>query len=209
MKKITIIFFFLAWVNSFSQSKKDYNIEAMASYKENQLKAIKLLKTTLKFAQEEKNKELISLTKNNLGIIFRDLGEFITSKKYSNEALQTTKDSIIKASSYINIGACNRKLGLYKDAISNYLNALKIYEAKKSLKEIATANNNIAIVYSYLNLNKKSLEYYNKAKHTFENLNDKKGISQTYNNIAIVYANEGKLETSLKNFRYSLQIEKN
>ena len=208
MKKITIIFFFLAWVNSFSQSKKDYNIEAMASYKENQLKAIKLLKTTLKFAQEEKNKELISLTKNNLGIVFRDLGEFITSKKYSNEALQTTKDSIVKASSYINIGACNRKLGLYKDAISNYLNALKIYEAKKSLKEIATANNNIAIVYSYLNLNKKSLEYYNKAKHTFENLNDKKGISQTYNNIAIVYANEGKLETSLKNFRYSLQIEK-
>ena len=208
MKKITIIFFFLAWVNSFSQSKKDYNIEAMASYKENQLKAIKLLKTTLKFAQEEKNKELISLTKNNLGIVFRDLGEFITSKKYSNEALQTTKDSIVKASSYINIGACNRKLGLYKDAISNYLNALKIYEAKKSLKEIATANNNIAIVYSYLNLNKKSLEYYDKAKHTFENLNDKKGISQTYNNIAIVYANEGKLETSLKNFRYSLQIEK-
>ena len=208
MKKFTILIFFLAWVNLFSQSKQDYNLEAMASYKENQLKAIKLLKKTLKFAKEEKKIELISLTKNNLGIVLRDLGEFKKAKNYSNEALQFTSDSLVKASSYINIGACNRKLGLYKDAITNYLKALEIYEAKKSLSRIATTNNNIAIVYSYLNLNKKSIEYYNKAKNTFENLNNKKGISQTYNNIAIVYANEGELDTSLKNFRYSLQIEK-
>ena len=61
------LFFFLTWVTSFSQSKQDYNTEAMASYKENQQKALTLLKTTLKFAKEEKNAKPVTALELALG----------------------------------------------------------------------------------------------------------------------------------------------
>ena len=206
--KTVLLFFLLSSLNSFSQNVNKLNDEAMSSYKENQKKAIKKLENALLIAKSNDNNEQISLTKNNLGIVFRDLGEFKKAKQYSEEALTITNDSLIKASIFNNIGICNRKLGLFEDSINYYLKSLKIYEAKNILDKTATVNNNIAIVYSYLNLNKKSLEYYDKAKNVFEKLNNKKGISQTYNNIAIIYANEGNLDKALYNFRYSLLIER-
>ncbi|MCI2229724.1 sensor histidine kinase [Polaribacter sp. MSW13] len=207
---LRILFFclFLNSLNNYAQDVNALNKEAMDLYKTNQKEAIKVLTNALEIAERHNNKKEVSKTKNNLGIVFRDLGEFQKAKKYSEDALTVTTDSLIKAAIYNNIGACNRKLGLYEDAISNYLKSLEIYEAKKMLNETATVHNNIAIVYNYINLNKKSLEYYDKAIKVFEKLNNNKGISQAYNNIAIVYANEGDLEKALTNFRYSLSLEK-
>ena len=207
---LLIIFLSLINVTQFySQDVTDLNEKAMSVYKENQSKAILQLTKALTIAEKNNNKELISRTKNNLGIVYRDLGEFEKAKKLSIQALENTKNATLIASINVNIGACNRKLGLYEEAIKNYIKSLKIYESQNNLDKIATVNNNIAIVYSYLNLNKKSLEYYEKAIKVFEELDNKKGISQAYNNIAIVYANQGKLDEALTNFRYSLWLERN
>ncbi len=209
MKKfLCTIYFIFSITVIFCQSASDLNEKAMSSYKDNQQKAIQILDKALILAKNDTNLGLIAKIKNNLGIVYRDLGKFEKAKKLSQEALKNAKDSIVIATIYNNIGACNRKLGLYKEAITNYLISLKIYESNQKLKEAATINNNIAVVYTYLNLNKKSLEYYEKAKSVFEKLNNKKGISQTYNNIAIIYANQGNIENALANFRYSLQLEK-
>jgi len=208
IKKMIYCCFCFIFLSTFSQEVGTLNRKAMASYKKNQKEALTILQKALKIAKEHQNLEEISRTQNNLGIVYRDLGEFEKAKKLSEKALKIAKDSLVKASILNNIGACNRKLGLYKDAIASYLKSLAIYEAKKNSKNTATLNNNIAVVYSYLNLNKKSLAYYKKAKMAFEKLNNQKGISQTYNNIAIIYANEGKLKEALRYFRYSLHIEK-
>ena len=62
-----------------------------------------------------------SVSKNYLGIVYRDIGEFEKAKSYSEESLSLTKDSLVMANAYTNIGACNRQLGLYEEALKSYL----------------------------------------------------------------------------------------
>ncbi|SDW38573.1 tetratricopeptide repeat-containing sensor histidine kinase [Aequorivita viscosa] len=147
------------------------------------------------------------LTTNNIAIIYRELGDFQNAKKLSQKALTITDDQKIKASAYNNIGAVNRSLGLYEEALENYLEALSIYEKSNDRKSENTVINNIGNVYSYLGMTDKALEYFNKAKENSVKLKDKKGQSEAFNNIAIIYANEGKLQQALDYFKFSLDVE--
>lgn len=182
------------------------NDSAMSLYKNDPNKAIQLLTLALEETNDKSDQVLISKIKNNLGIVYRDLGRFQEAKTLSLEALKSN-DSMISASAYNNIGVINRNLGLYDDSLESYLKALSIYEAKGMDRQIATVHNSIGMVYSYNNLSQKAIEYHLKAKVSFEKLNDQKGISEVYNNIAIIYANSGQLEEALSYFKYSLAIE--
>src|SRR5690606_102253 len=170
MKNILLFFLTFSVASiSFSQGKERVlNDSAMAIYKVDARKAIQLLENILKDATSAKNLQIISLTKNNLGIVYRDLGKFEKAKSLSSEALLKTKDSIVKASAYNNIGAANRSLGLYDEALKNYLSALSIYEALDMKEYQATVHNNIGMVYNYLGINNKAIEYHLKAKNVFE-----------------------------------------
>ena len=179
----------------------------MGLYKQDPKKAISILESAL--SKNKNDPKLLSFTQNNLGIVYRDLGQFEKSKSLSEKSLSHPRDSSALASAYNNIGASNRSLGKYEEALSAYLNALRIYEKKKMLNETATVNNNIGMVYSYLGINDKAVEYHLKAIDVFEKENNKKGISQAYNNIAIIYANDGDLDKALNYFKYSLTIEEN
>jgi signal transduction histidine kinase len=204
----TILFLCFVYSHTYSQTNTDsLNTVAMSLYKENPNKAVEILEEALKIASNKNDLKQIAYTKNNLGIIYRDLGEFEKAKLFSVTALSTTNDSLVIASAYNNIGAVNRSLALYEDALKAYLNALKIYESTNDLNKQATVNNNIGMVYSYLNMSAKAIEYHLKAKRFFEKEQNKKGISETYNNIAIIYANDGDLDKALDYFKYSLALE--
>ena len=196
----------LSFVNAQQNSVK-LNDSAMALYKNDPQKALSILEAALQMSIENKDQFQISKSKNNLGIVHRDLGDFEKALQLSSEA-SNTNDSILKASAYNNIGVVNRNLAKYDEALRNYLNALDIYQAKGMKSEMATTYNSIGLVYSYNGINEKAIEYHLKAKDIFESIDHKKGISEVYNNIAIIYANEGELEKALDYFKYSLQIEK-
>ncbi len=203
---ILLIFILSAIPVVYSQSNVEkLNDSAMALYKQNPKQAISILEEALK--KSKNDPKLFSFSQNNLGIVYRDLGQFEKAKSLSEEALKHPRDSFAIASAYNNIGASNRSLGNYEDALNAYLNALHIYENKEALNEVATVNNNIGMVYSYLGINEKAVQYHLKAIDVFEKENNQKGISQAYNNIAIIYANDGELDKALSYFQYSLVIE--
>ncbi|MCB0382513.1 MAG: sensor histidine kinase [Psychroserpens sp.] len=194
---------------SFSQAQQNsvkLNDSAMSLYKSDPQKALSILQKALLISTENKDEFQMAKSKNNLGIVYRDLGDFDKAMQLSSEALTTT-DSLLKASAYNNIGVVNRNLAKYDEALKNYLNALDIYQAKGLKSEMATTYNSIGLVYSYNGINDKAIDYHLKAKAIFENLDNKKGISEVYNNIAIIYANDGDLEKALDYFKYSLEIE--
>nr|WP_321231572.1 sensor histidine kinase [uncultured Psychroserpens sp.] len=204
---LTFISIFCFQVSSAQESSLKLNDSAMGIYKSNPDKALTILEKALKISEVKKDHNLIAKSKNNIGIVYRDLGRFEDAKALSLEALNA-KDSMILASAHNNIGVINRNLGLYNEALENYLISLRIYEAKHMEKEIATTHNSIGLVYSYNGINDKAIEYHLKAKDVFEKLGNKKGISEVYNNIAIIYANDGQLDEALNYFKYSLEIEK-
>lgn len=192
--------------NYAQQHSETLNDSAMALYKNDPQKALSILEQALQISIEKNDQFQISKSKNNLGIVNRDLGNFEKAKLLSSEAL-STNDSLLKASAYNNIGVVNRNLAKYDEALKNYLNALDIYQAKNMKSEEATTYNSIGLVYSYNGINKKAVEYHLKAKDIFERLDNKKGISEVYNNIAIIYANDGELDKALNYFKHSLEIE--
>lgn len=183
------------------------NDEAMKIYLSEPDKALKLLKKAEEKANETNDGELIALTLNNRAIIIRINGKFLESKKLSITALNKAKEELTKASIYTNIGACNRSLGLYKESISYYLKALKVYENKKDIKRQATVDNNIGMVFSSLEQFDKAKIYHKKSMRLFSQINDQKGLSESYNNLAIALANQDSLLQSMIYFRKSLQIE--
>ncbi|MEM5567036.1 tetratricopeptide repeat protein [Psychroserpens sp. AS72] len=208
MKKLLLIICLCFTIQlMYSQdSPNQLNDLAMDIYKSDPNKALEILELALKISEEKIDKNGIAKSKNNIGIVFRDLGRFEEAKALSQEAL-TINDSLILASAYNNIGVVNRNLGLYDEALASYIKALSIYEAKKMERQIATTHNAIGLVYSYNGINDKAIDYHLKAKTSFEKLDNKKGISEVYNNIAIIYANDGDLDKALDYFKYSLEIE--
>ncbi|MEM6515156.1 MAG: tetratricopeptide repeat protein [Bacteroidota bacterium] len=196
---------FLSLTNAQTSAVK-LNDSAMAIYKKDPQKALVILKSALKKAKDASQNQVVLRTKNNLGIVYRDLGKYQEALELSKTAV-IAKETLVRASALINVGVCHRNLANYDEAISNYLKALKIYEAINNERQMAVNYNAIGLVYSYNSMGKKALQYHKKAKDIFSKLDNKKGLSEVYNNIAIIYANDGRLEQALNNFQYSLEIE--
>lgn len=211
IKALNIFVCFLLFgfiTQGFSQENAEkLNDSAMALYKQDPQKALLILQIALDVAQKNKQKSIVALSKNNLGIVYRDLGQFQKAKALSEEGLADARDELALASAYNNIGASNRSLGNYEEALIAYLKALDIYEKENAVIEQATVTNNIGMVYSYLGMNSKAIENHLKAITIFEKKNDQKGMSDAYNNIAILYANDGELDKALNYFKNSLAIE--
>jgi signal transduction histidine kinase len=180
------------------------NDKAMDIYQKDPDAALQLLKKAETIAGEG---NLKALTQNNLAILRRFKGDFLGSKSLSVQALKRAEKPVTKASIYNNIGACDRSLGKYKDAIASYLKALKIYEAENDEKNQSIVNNNIGMVFNTLEQLDKAKIYHRKAIQLSTKLKDKKGLSESYNNLAIALATQDSLEQAMIYFRKSLHIE--
>lgn len=210
----TVIFFGLFFVQIYAQVKEQQtidslNVKAMAVYASDTNKAMELLLKAERIAKTEKLDQSLAYTLNNMGVVTRVKGDYEKAIAYSEASLNLTKDSLLTASAYNNIGSCKRNIGLYEAALKAYLKAVKIYDKKKDLKNQAIINNNIGLVYKSLEMNEKAKSYHQRAIITYEELKEKKGLSEAYNNLAIVYAYQDSLDNALYYFKKSLKIEEN
>jgi len=208
----SVIFFGLFFMHVFAQVKEhktidSLNVIALDIYASNTNKALDLLKKAEKTARIEKLNLSLAYTLNNMGIVTRVKGDYEKAIIYSNSALTLTKDSLIIASAYNNIGSCKRNIGLYEESLKAYLKSIKIYDAKKDFLNQAIINNNLGLVYKSLGVVEKAKTYHQKAIEAYQKLNHKKGLSEAYNNLAIIYVEEDNLDQSLSYFKKSLDFE--
>ena len=203
----TLAYFLLFFTSSLVSAQKNpvqkLNDQAMEIYRNDTKEALSLLGEAGNIAENKTDKDL---TQNNLGIVYRFLGNCEEAKKYSVKA-SSSKDLKIQASAYNNLGACHRISGELETSIDFYIKALKNYEKLKEDKEYATVSNNIGIVYNQLGLYDKAKEYHEYAIKAFTKIDYKKGLSESYNNYAMVLVNEEDLGGALKYFQKSLMIE--
>ncbi len=212
MRKFLLLFLLFTCIGLAKNSQdslqcKQLNDRAMEIYLKNPDLAMKLIQQAGVKANAVNNNELIGLTKGNLATLKRMKGEFLESKKLSLETLKLATKPDIRATALNNLGACNRSLGLYNEAIKNYLEALKIHENSKNQEKQGTVNNNIGMVFSALGQMDKAKFYHKRALGLFIKTGYKKGLSESYNNIAIALANQDSVPKALHYFRKSLVIE--
>ena len=154
---------------------------------------------------------------NNIGNVYRKLGDYDKALEYHFKALEIRKSLLREnnsdtAMSYINIGAVYDELGDYDKALEYDFKALEIYKAVlgENHPDTAMSYNNIGIVYSILGDYGKALEYH------FKSLEIQKVVlgenhpetAGSYNNIGLDQYKLGDYDKALEYYNKALKIRK-
>ena len=165
---------------------------------------------------------------NNLGVIFKNLGEIEKAKDCYKKAIEVDPND---ADTNYNLGVIFQELGEYQKAKGcyekvieikpDYINALnnlsvifknmrEYQKAKDCLKRITQLNpkntkahNNLGIIFS-------ELGEYQKAKSCYEKILEiNPNLAYPYNNIGVIYSNLGDLENAISFYEKAIKIDTN
>ncbi|MDR0917938.1 MAG: DUF2225 domain-containing protein [Oscillospiraceae bacterium] len=150
---------------------------------------------------------------NDIGVVYKDKGDYEKALEYFFKALKIQKKVLEKehpdtATSYNNIGTIYDDKGEYEKALDYYFKALEIFEMVFDKDHIAGSYNNIGLVYVNKGDYEKGLEYYSKALKILEKVlgKDHTNTSSSYNNTGLVYYYKGDYEKALEYYFKALKI---
>src|SRR5262245_38614938 len=136
-------------------------------------------------------------TLNNIGLVYRALGEMQKALEMYNEALPIRRavgDRRGEAITLNNIGLVYRSLGEMQKALENYNEALSIFRTAGDRAEQAVTLSNIGVVYGSIGEVQKALDKFNEALPIIRAIDDRKGEAITLNNIGLVYWSLGEMQ---------------
>jgi len=108
-----------------------------------------------------------------------------------------------------NIGLVYDDRADYKNALSYYLQALKIAEEKDGNKRLmASSLNNIGLIYKNMGRYDDALDFYTRSLKIKQELGNLKGVGTAYLNMALIYKEQGNYEKSLEYNNKALEIRK-
>jgi len=148
-------------------------------------------------------------TLNNIGVVYRSLGEMQKALEKYNEALLIRRaigDRSGEAQTLSNIGFVYESLGEMQKALEKYNEALPLQRAVGDRSGEATTLNNIGVVYWSLGEPQKALEKYNEALPLQRVVGDRSVEATTLNGIGSVYWSLGETQKALEKFNEALPI---
>lgn len=119
-----------------------------------------------------------------------DNGNYELAQVKADSLLQISKQQDYKpgiAEAYNLKGIINRDQSNLHDALDNYLEALKLFEALKLPTKVAGIQNNIGLIYAEIKEYRTALSYYFKAEKINQAGHKKSYLAINYNNIATCY----------------------
>ena len=131
---------------------------------------------------------------NNLGSIFKELGEHQKAKEYFEKAITIDPNFV---SAHSNLGILFKKLGEYQKAKECYEKAIKINP------NYAKAHNNLGIIFQSLGEPHKASEYYKKAI-----IIDPNNLN-AHNNLGMLLKESGEGQKAKKYFEKAITIDPN
>lgn len=98
---------------------------------------------------------------------------------------------------YSRLGVVSRRKGDYKEAISYYLQAQRLYEDLKDTLNIGSIVHNMGVVYRYQNDNKRAIKNFKEAVRLHEIVKDTSGVAAAYNMMGVSYRRMSQLDSAL------------
>lgn len=141
--------------------------------------------------------------------------DLLTSLKYIDEALSTaieTEDEVLILKMYRAKGGILTYMGIYDDAIDNFLDGLSLAEKNSMQSEVAMLLNNIGAIYIEIKKNEEALEYLFKALEVYKTMPDdmqqmhRRRLGAIYNNIGNIYLEKEDFETTLTYYQRGLEL---
>ncbi|MEP0265246.1 sensor histidine kinase [Dokdonia sp.] len=169
-----------------------------------------IYKEVLLLEEEKKDTLGIARTQNNLGIIYKGLGDYNTSIKHAENSFilfETIGNEKFMAMAANNLGSSYKNLGNYKKAQEYYLKSLSIKENLGNTKDIANSHLNLGGFHEELENYELALSHLKKSETLFKNLKNNLSLSKVYNSFGIVYEAKADLDKALNYYQKSLDLK--
>jgi serine phosphatase RsbU (regulator of sigma subunit)/tetratricopeptide (TPR) repeat protein len=166
-------------------------------------------KQSIELANKLEFQKGLAQANNNIGNIYRLLGEYSKALESYTKALDVSlllNDKKGIATRLGNIGSVYYFLSNYPKALDFYLRALKISEEIGDKNIIARQLGNIGSIYSVQNNYSKALDYYLKSQTIYLELNEKRDHASNLGNIAFVYERQTHYQKALDHYFKALKI---
>lgn len=178
---------------------KEYDL-ALESYEES-------AKTTLETGSEP---SLLGNIYNNIGIIYKEKGDYKQSDFYHRKAFAIFKGlsaSRWLANSYNNIGILHKLQNNLDSAVHYFNQSLILRKSTNDREGIATSLNNLSETYLLMDKPEKALEDGFKSLGISEEIHSKLRIAEALLNLHNIYAEEGKYDSALYFHRRYLAVK--
>lgn len=168
-----------------------YHLQGIANYfKGNYPKALDYYTKSLQIREELQDKEGISASLNNIGIIYRNQGNLDRALEYYNRSLKIDEernDQMGCANSLNNIANIHYDKQAFDLAQISYEKSLGIFKELKNWQGVANTTNNLAYIFKSKGKNKEAIEFHLQSLEIFKNLDDKRGIAACLIGIGAAY----------------------
>ncbi len=173
--------------------------------------ALIYLNKLLDVADSNRDKEIIALCYNHLGIVYQNFGKYQLAIDYYTKAKKINKETDNKVGlggNFVNIGLIYYYQGNYDKALEFYHKSLKISDKMGDARLKSVSLSNIGLVYFEQSEYKKAIDYYQQSLKIDLESNNINGTANTYLSLGNVYGEKGNLDTALYYFEKALVVNK-
>jgi len=173
-------------------------------------KAKEKLDQVLQLSKATDDKEIEAAACNNLGIVYRILGDLNSSEEMYKRSLAVHEQLGQKrgmADAYNNLGIVYWIKGNRNTAEEMLKKALVIYEEIGYKEGMANVHGNLGNLYSYRGSQEVAEVTYKKALAIYNELGKKEGMANVYGGLGILYESRNKLDTAETMYRKALLID--
>ncbi len=197
-----------------NEEKADEWIKEGSQYYQNhQLKeALQAWQKALKIYRQLSLNDEQALALGNLGIVYRELGNYDKSINHLNQSLAIYQTMSNKkgrqgvAIALDNLGNTYKILGQYHQAIKYYDRSLKITEELEDIEGKGATLANRGGSYAQLGQYTEAIRDYQASLNIAEKLNNPNMKGSVLHNLGSVYQSQGKINEALNNYNESLNI---
>lgn len=147
---------------------------------------------------------------NQMGVVYDVNGDYLPALEAYREGMKAARKmqrSDLIGSIYTNMGLSYWNLGIYDEALANYLKALKQFEGNdKTLGYLANTYNNIGLIYGDKKEYLKAKPYFEKAIALSGSLRDSFNLAAYHNNMGNALRDAGQTEAAIERFQQAYNI---
>lgn len=184
-----------------------YHLASVFQTKGEVEQAVKNYESAKSIYFESENKKGTADCLREIGNIYRKLSDYTTALEYLHQSLEFLREVkgkeeyiLGEAELFNYLGRLYLELGKFKQALSNFSEANKIFKKMVEREGLITTLENIAEVYLNLGNYDTTLYFYNKAK---ELIKGELAEAHFYNNFGVLYERMKNYTEALKNYRFA------
>lgn len=174
-------------------------------------KGAALVKIALKAAENIDHQSGQAMAWHYLGRVALDTGNYKACIEAQDKALLLIKElsdqGRLRAGAYNLKGIASEKMGLFKIAVSNYLQAIRLFDLLKDSIGLTNTYNNIALVHNTQGNHERADRYYHKAFDLAGGMGDTFLMITTRNNMGLSLLQQKRYKEAKGHFQATLEFD--